>query len=78
MIISIDRSPLWRAQRTSKEDLSQHLEALFRSRRGRRPFAALEVLLLADALECSEEIIEQHFAASSKPIPLPSRLERPT
>jgi hypothetical protein len=62
MIIAIDQSPLWRAPR-AQEDLSRLLEPLFRSRRGRRPASALEVFLLACALECSEAAIGRHFAA---------------
>lgn len=62
MIISIDQSPLWRAQRAGKEELSQLLEALFRSRPRRRPASGLEVLFLARALECSEAAIERHSA----------------
>ena len=67
MIIPIDRSPLWRVQRTSNEDLNRLLEALFRGRRGRRPASGLEILLLASALECSEATIGQHRDVSRKP-----------
>ncbi|MBZ5622980.1 MAG: hypothetical protein LAQ69_30235 [Acidobacteriia bacterium] len=67
MIIAIDQSPLWRAQHAGKEDLSRLLEALFRSRRGLRPPAHLEIVLLARALECSEATIEQQYAQSRIP-----------
>ena len=67
MIISIDQSPLWRAQRAGKEELSQLQEALFRSGRGRRPASGLEVVFLADALGCPEEAIAQHSAPPRKP-----------
>lgn len=62
MIISIDRSPLWRARPAGKEELSRLLEALFGSRPAPRPASGFEVFLLADALECSEADIEQHSA----------------
>jgi hypothetical protein len=63
MIISIDRSPLWMAQRGGTQQLSRLLEALFRSRRWQGPVEQLEVLVLAHALECSEATIEQYSAA---------------
>jgi hypothetical protein len=66
MIISIDRSPLWRPHLAGKEELSQILEAFFRSRPMRRPASDLEVRVLADALECPEADIEQYFAQPRK------------
>jgi hypothetical protein len=67
MIISIDRSPLWRAGAAGQGELARILEALFRSRPLRRPASGLEVLFLASALECSEAAIEQHVALSRRP-----------
>jgi hypothetical protein len=66
MIISIDQSPRWKALHAVPDDLSQILEALFRSRRGRRRASRLEVILLARVLECPEAIIERYFAGSRK------------
>jgi len=89
MIVAIDQSPLWRAprgraQRRSPADLLPLLEALFRSRHGRRPASRLEVFLLSRALECSEAAIGEHFSALRagrsrlRLIPPPCRLERPS
>ncbi len=66
MVIPIDQSPRWRAKHAFEDDLARILEALFRCRRGRRPASGLEVLILADALECSEATIGQYFAALHK------------
>jgi len=65
MIISIEQSPIWRAQRAGNEELSKLLEELFRSSPERRPASGLEVLLLADAFECSEATIQEHSIQSS-------------
>jgi hypothetical protein len=64
MIVAIDQSPLWRAPRGSREELSRLLEALFHSSQGRRPASGLDVFLLAGALECSEAAIGLHLARS--------------
>lgn len=67
MVIPIDQSPRWRTQHAFDDDLDRILEALFRGRRGRRPVSGLEVLILADALECSEATIGRHFATWRQP-----------
>jgi hypothetical protein len=83
MIVAIDQSPLWTARHSRPEDLARLLEALFHSRRGRRPASRLEVFLLSRALECSEAAIGQHFSALRmgrtrlRLIPPPRLLELP-
>ena len=69
MIICIDRSPSWRAQRVFESELSTILEALFRFRRGRAPASVLDALLLARVLDCSETAIWQHLARSRERAP---------